>query len=254
MRSWRSGNFSVSVDERGVTIENNVGGSTLTSEGAACSLHEFLDGKFHDVIPRQFLAEMIEEAARLAGKDLQEVLDALDRTRRKAQTGYETVEEARRAEREWIELLRNTVENGPSRLWDSEFVSSVANLAGTPEHSTWARPFLERMLVATSDPWILGACIEGLSPPGSLGSEGWLVIGKSEQPRFGKIGEHGSLPRRVRRLPSCAGCGSEQTTLLFCRDGSRSDQSYDYYDVVVEVQCASCGAFSAHVRHEESRC
>jgi hypothetical protein len=254
MRSWRSGNFWVSVDQRGVTIENNVGGCTLTSEGDGCSLNEFLDGKFHDVIPQQFLGEVLEEAARLSGKNLQDVLDALDRKRRKALTGYETDEDARRVAREWIELLRHTVENGPPNLWDSELVGSVAALAGKADHSRWVRPFLERMLVAASDPWILAACIEGLSPPGSPGRDGWFSIGASDRPRFGRIGEQASRPRRIARLPSCAGCGSDETTLLFIREGSRSDQSYDYYDAVAELHCASCGTFSAHVRREESRC
>jgi hypothetical protein len=253
MRSWRCGNLCVSVTRDGVALENNVGGSTLTSEGGGCSLEDFLDGRLHDAIPADVLPEAIEEAARLAGRNVREVLDALERRRRKAVTGFETVEEATRADSEWAALIRDTAGSTPPERCDEELARSVAGLAQKPEHAGWARPFLERALRATGNPWILAACIEGLSAPTSPPSERWVQLGVSEAPRLAGDGETATLPTWIRGLPSCPSCGSERTSLLFCRDGSRSDQSYDYRDAAAEVRCASCGAFSLHACHAESR-
>jgi hypothetical protein len=254
MRSWRSGNYCVTIDRGGVTIWNNVGGSTLTSEGSGCSLEEFLGGQLHDAIPAGFLSEMLEVAAELAGRKLEDVLGALERGPEKLEPGSENAQEAERAEREWAQLVRNTAESGPPGLWNEELVRSVAMLANEPEHSAWAQPFLERMLQASDNPSILVACIEGLTQTGSSIGEGWICIGDAQRPRFAKIGDSASLPNWVWGLPSCGQCGSAQTSLLFCREGFRSDQSYDYHNALAEAQCTSCGAFSVHICDAESRC
>ncbi len=252
MRSWRCGNFCISVDERGVGIENNVGGSTLTSEGYGCSLEEFLAGQMHDAIPADLLPEVIAEAARLAGRDLQGCLEDLERRRRKALTGYETDQEERRDRGEWIALVRTIVEGGPPELWDEELVRNAAALAGDPAHASWAQPFLERMVVSSKRSGILAACIDWLS--GGRVEDAWVSVSKAAEPRFGKINEAAALPSWISERPSCSACGSDRTSLIFCRDCARSDQSYDYLDAAAEVHCASCGGFSVHVRHSESRC
>ena len=49
---------------------------------------------------------------------------------------------------------------------------------------------------------------------------------------------------------SSAACGSKQTRLVACEDSHDRDPFYDYYDATAEVQCADCGAFSAHIQEQ----
>jgi len=89
MGSWREGNFCLTVSRDGIGIEDNKGGSTLTSESAGCTLDEFLAGEYHDAIPASMLPEALEEAARLAGRDSAEVRATADLKRRRGEEGIE---------------------------------------------------------------------------------------------------------------------------------------------------------------------
>jgi hypothetical protein len=240
---WRVGGVCVALDEKGVTIEDFSGGSTLTSSGGGCSLEEFLEGQLRDAIPDAIRSEVVEEATRLAPP---QVRASLERKRREAD---EASEKVRRAEREWAALIRNIAQEGPPKLWDLELLREVTVLARLPEHVTWARPFLVHLLLVR-DPEVLGACVDGLSTPSATG---WVAVDSTDCARLGAAGERAQLPYWIRELPSCPACGNKGTALVFCQDGERRDPFYDSYDAAAEVHCAACGAFSLHVRHEESR-
>jgi hypothetical protein len=206
--------MNVHVDETGVAVDENTGGSTFTDVGASCTLEEFAAGKLHDVIPGSIFPALVVEVSRLLGRPL-------------------------------------------------SFPATAAPTAAPPQGS--ADPpelvgvasadigVLMRRLTVTRDPDDFGACIDALVPHGVERADRWVALGASDAPRLGRPREAPSLPYWIGANPGCARCGDARTTLVFAHDGLRHQPLRDpFRDAACEVRCPTCGAFSVHVRHDES--
>ncbi len=253
MRSFRVGVVHVYVDEKGVGIDENTGGSAFTSVGAGCTLQEFAEGGLHDAIPSAIFPAVVEEVSRLLGRPVVIAPAPLAGPLEPAPLPGPLAKDSA----DWPALVRAVATDTLPKLWNEELVTSVAALTHASAHSEWAKELLVRMLAATRDADVFGACVDGLIPHGVSRPDLWVALGASEAPRLEEarqlLEEPPLLPYWIGANPTCARCGGEPCSLVFCHDALRYRPCGDSCrDATCEVRCSRCGAFSVHVRHDES--
>jgi hypothetical protein len=129
---------------------------------------------------------------------------------------------------------------------------TVSELAERSEHAAWAGPIRERALALVGAgvvDEVLWAHVDRVWP-GELPPR-WSALGTSERARFGIRPR--AEPRSTPALPACPACGSTRSTLVFWAERDYRDPFYDYSDEAAEVRCESCGKFSLHLVHSQSR-
>jgi hypothetical protein len=177
-----------------------------------------------------------------------------ERALAKATAEAEAVAEKQRAERARKEELRARATAGDL---PPGFAGAAAELVDDPEHASWARAFLERVVLdQTAHEGDRATSIETLirvAGGATPGADGWTRLSVADEPRLGKPGVAGKPLYFQRKQLPCGNCEKTDARTLFTEEISYRDPFYDYRNGIVEIECTSCRRYSVYIYHDESR-